>query len=159
MLGEYMLSVVLGSAVGRGRDRGFPVLTRVVGRRSCLIGVAMNHVCLTFAVLPGQEERARAFMGELEGARRVAYAESERRVGIDKELWFIGVLGDQEVLIGYMESSDFASAMALFSASRNGFDLWFKEHLDTVTGVDLNDPSDIQLPELVSRYEAVRSGV
>jgi hypothetical protein len=119
----------------------------------------MHHVCLTFAILPGQEEGARVFMGELEGARRVAYAESEGRIGIEKELWFIGVLGDQEVLIGYMESSDFARAVALFSASQDGFDVWFKEHLNRLTGVDLNDPSDIQLPELVSRYEAVQAGV
>ena len=46
-----------------------------------------------------------------------------------------------------MESSDFARAVALFSASQDGFDMWFKEHLNSVTGVDLNDPSSTLVPD------------
>ena len=40
-------------------------------------------------------------------------------------------------------------------ASQDAFDQWFKRRLAEVTGVDLeNLPPDMQLPELVSRYEA-----
>jgi hypothetical protein len=114
----------------------------------------MDHICLTIPITPGQGEAARTFMGELEGTHRSAYADSEQRIGIEKELWFISDLGEQELLVAYMESGDFGHALELFSASRDSFDLWFKEQLAGVTGLDLNDPPEMQLPELVSHYEA-----
>jgi hypothetical protein len=93
-------------------------------------------------------------MGELKGPRRDAYAESEQRIGIEKELWFISDLGDQEILVAYMESGDFGRAFEQFVASRDSFDMWFKEQLANATGLDLNNPPELQLPELVSHYEA-----
>jgi hypothetical protein len=114
----------------------------------------MDHICLTIPVLAGQGQAARSFMGELEGSQRSAYAESEQRIGIEKELWFISDLGEQELLVAYMESGDFGRAFEQFVASREPFDLWFKEQLASATGLDLNDPPELQLPELVSHYEA-----
>ena len=114
----------------------------------------MDHICLTIPVTGGQGEAARSFMGELEGSRRDAYAESEQRIGIEKELWFISDLGEQELLVAYMESGDFGSAFEQFVASRDPFDLWFKEQLANVTGLDLNDPPQLHLPELLSHYDA-----
>jgi hypothetical protein len=114
----------------------------------------MDHICLTIPVQSGQGEAARTFMGELEGPRRDAYAESEQRIGIEKELWFISDLGDQEILVAYMESGDFGRAFEQFVASRDSFDMWFKEQLANATGLDLNNPPELQLPELVSHYEA-----
>jgi hypothetical protein len=114
----------------------------------------MDHICLTIPILPGQGDAARAFMAELESSQRGAYAESEQRIGIEKELWFISGIGDQEVLVAYMEAGDFTSALGQFSGSRDPFDLWFKEQLASATGLDLNDPPEMQLPELVSHYEA-----
>ncbi|HEY2397424.1 MAG TPA: DUF6176 family protein [Solirubrobacteraceae bacterium] len=114
----------------------------------------MDHICLTIPVLPGKRQAARSFMTSLEGDRRDSYAESEQRIGIEKELWFISQVGEQELLVAYMESGDFASAFAQFVASHEPFDLWFKEQLADATGLDLNDPPELQLPELVSHYEA-----
>jgi hypothetical protein len=93
-------------------------------------------------------------MADLEGAQRDAYGESEQRIGIDKELWFISDLGEQELLVAYMESGDFGRAFEQFVASRDPFDMWFKEGLASATGLDLNDPPELQLPELLSHYEA-----
>jgi hypothetical protein len=43
----------------------------------------------------------------------------------------------------------------MFSQSQEPFDVWFKQRLAAVSGVDLgNLPPDMQLPELVSSYEA-----
>ena len=53
-----------------------------------------------------------------------------------------------------MESPDFGTALSRFAASRDGFDVWFKEQLANVTGVDLNHPPSGPLSELVSHYEA-----
>ncbi len=114
----------------------------------------MDNICLTIPVLPGQADAARSFLHQLDGPRRAEYAESEQRIGIDKELWFMSDLGEQELLVAYMEARDFAQALGAFSSSREGFDMWFKEQLATATGLDLNDPPPMQLPELVSHFEA-----
>ncbi|MCW2970753.1 MAG: hypothetical protein JWO23_1880 [Solirubrobacterales bacterium] len=114
----------------------------------------MDHICLTIPVLPGQAEAARSFLRLLDGPRRAEYAQSEQRIGIEKELWYISDLGEQQLLVAYMEARDFGHALGTFSSSRDGFDMWFKAQLAAATGLDLNDPPPMQLPELVSHYEA-----
>ncbi len=114
----------------------------------------MDRVCLVLPILAGKTEDARAFQRELDGPRKREYEVSEGRIGIDREFWFLasGPSGDQ--FVAYMESPDFNKALGMFVESRDEFDLWFKERLANATGVDLNNPPEIQLPELLSTYEA-----
>jgi hypothetical protein len=56
-----------------------------------------------------------------------------------------------------MESADFANALRLFSASQDEFDLWFKRRFADSTGVDLNNPPEMTLPELLSSYSSADS--
>ncbi len=115
----------------------------------------MDHVCVVFPLLPGKTEDARAFQRELETERKADYARSERAIGIIKEHWFLAALPSGDHLVVYMESQDFGRALAQFGASRDPFDVWFKGRLAEVSGVDLGDlPPGMQLPELVSSYEA-----
>ena len=115
----------------------------------------MDRVCIVLPLLPGKTEEARAFQRELDTERKADYARSERAIGITKEHWFIAALPAGDHLVAYMESEDFAASLGQFAASKDEFDLWFKRRLDEVTGVDLNNPPpDMQLPELVSSYEA-----
>jgi hypothetical protein len=53
-----------------------------------------------------------------------------------------------------METNDFANALRLFSQSEDEFDMWFKRRLADATGVDLNDPPEMSLPELLSSYSS-----
>jgi hypothetical protein len=113
----------------------------------------MDHVCLVAPVREGKAGAARAFMRDLDGARRDDYDRSEQRIGITKEVWFLAPTPSGELLVGYMESGDFNSALTEFVGSRDEFDLWFKEQFADVTGLDLNDPPEMQLPEMLSAYE------
>jgi len=92
-------------------------------------------------------------MHDLDGSRRDEYDRSEKRIGITKEVWFLAHAAGGEQLVGYLESSDFESAFTQFVGSRDEFDLWFKERLADVTSIDLNDPPEMQLPELLSAYD------
>jgi Family of unknown function (DUF6176) len=112
----------------------------------------MDQVCLVVPVQPGKSDDARAFMRELEEQRKDAYAQSERRIGIDKEVWFLAAADSGDLLVSYMESPDFANALRLFSESQDEFDLWFKGRLADSTGIDLNNPPEMTLPELLSSY-------
>jgi hypothetical protein len=42
----------------------------------------------------------------------------------------------------------------MFSRSQDEFDMWFKRRLADCTGVDLNNPPEMTLPELLSSYNA-----
>ena len=120
----------------------------------------MDHVCLALPLLAGQADAARTFMQQLDGARRNEFDSSERRIGITKELWYLAQLPSGDHLIGYIESSDFGRALAMFVASRDPFDVWFKEQMMAVTGLDLNNPpADMKPAELLSKYEAESAAV
>jgi hypothetical protein len=114
----------------------------------------MDHICLALPVLAGKAPQARTFMKQLDESRREEYDRSERRIGITKELWFLAQLPAGDQLIGYMESADFQRALTMFVASRDAFDLWFKEQMLAVTGFDLNNPpANMQPPELLTHYQ------
>ena len=70
-----------------------------------------------------------------------------------KESWFLQRLEHGDILIGYMESPNFADSLQRFAQSRDNFDLWFKAQMCEVTGVDLNNPPSGPLSEQLSRYE------
>lgn len=109
----------------------------------------LHPVCLVIPILAGRSDDARAFMRELEHERADDYAASERRIGIGREVWHLAGLPDADVLIAHIETADFAHALNLFAASAYAFDLWFKRRLAECTGLDLNDPPPISLPELL----------
>ena len=95
------------------------------------------------------------FNAGLDTDRKADYNRSERRIGISKEVWYLATLPSGDHLIAYMESEDFNRALGMFVQSQDAFDLWFKQRLAEVTGLDLNDPPPgMQLPEVLSRYEA-----
>jgi hypothetical protein len=115
----------------------------------------VDHICVVFPLLPGKTEEARAFQRELDTERKAEYDHSERQIGITKEHWFIASVPGGDQLVVYMESADFTRALGMFSQSQEPFDVWFKQQLAAVSGVDLgNLPPGMQLPELVSSYEA-----
>jgi hypothetical protein len=114
----------------------------------------MEQICLVLPVQQGRSDDAREFMRELEASRKADYARSEERIGITKEVWFLAAAPGGDALVAYMETDDFAKALGLFSQSQDEFDMWFKRRMADCTGVDLNNPPAMTLPELVSSYSA-----
>jgi hypothetical protein len=129
--------------------------TSRLGSRVANRGGTMDQVCLVLPIKQGKSDVARAFMNELETERKHDYAISERRIGIDKEAWYVASTPAGDQFVAYMESPDFEHALDAFCRSRDQFDLWFKERLDESTGLDLNHPPEgMTLPELMSSYIA-----
>jgi hypothetical protein len=111
-------------------------------------------------VLEGKSEAARTFFKQLDAERRAEFDASERRIGITKELWYLAKLPAGDHVIGYMEAQDFNRAFQSFVASRDSFDMWFKQQMLVVTGLDLNNPpANMTPPELLSCYEAAPAHV
>ena len=114
----------------------------------------MDHICFALPILPGKTQDARDFQRELDGPRKADYAASEQRIGIVKEHWFLQQTPQGDLFLAYMESPNFAQALAQFAQSQDEFDQWFKRRLAAVTGVDLNNPPPGPLSELLSSYDA-----
>jgi hypothetical protein len=115
-------------------------------------GVAVDQVCLVIPIYEDKIDVAREFMRELEQERKGDYAASEQRIGIDKEVWYLAAVPGGTQFVAYMETLDFVNALGMFSQSRDPFDLWFKDRLREATGLDLNHPPEMELPQLVSSY-------
>jgi hypothetical protein len=109
-------------------------------------------VCLPFRILPGKLDAVRAFMSELEGPWFQAYEQSQARIGVLSEYWFIGQIESADYLIGFITYRDFKRAVEIFSASQEPFDVWFKERCQECTGIDFNNPPQLELPALVSEF-------
>ncbi len=114
----------------------------------------MDHIGFALPIRPGKGADARAFLAELDGPRKGQYDASERKIGITKELWFFQQTPNGDLIVAYMESADFGTALGAFAQSKEEFDVWFKERLANATGVDLNTPPPGPLSELLSHYEA-----
>jgi hypothetical protein len=114
----------------------------------------MDYTCLVVPLLPGKEDDLRAFYQEVEGPRQSDYDRSEQRLGITKEIaWRAPVNGGSAAVI-YIESENFEQAFSQFVQSQDEFDLWFKQRVLDLSGLDLNDPPEMELPELLSVYQA-----
>ncbi|MCC6178642.1 MAG: hypothetical protein IT305_25330 [Chloroflexi bacterium] len=112
----------------------------------------MERVCLTIPILSGAVDQARAFFEELENDRYAAYQESQERIGVLSETWFIGKVAGKDTLIGFVTYKDFARAVEIISGSTDEFDVWFKQGLKGSTGLDLENPPELDLPTLVSDF-------
>jgi hypothetical protein len=113
----------------------------------------MDQVCFALPVIDGRTGDARAFFFELEQQRKAEFDASERRIGITKESWYLQQTPRGDLVIGYMESPDFAAALGAFAQSADAFDVWFKQRMLTITGVDLNNPPAGPLSEQLSSYQ------
>lgn len=110
----------------------------------------MQEHCVVFSLLPGRGESARDFMRQLAAGRRAEQERSERRIGIDGERWFLARTAAGELLIGLIDSPDLARAFGLLAVSMEPYDLWFKRRFADVTGIDLNDPPELDAAVLLS---------
>jgi hypothetical protein len=114
----------------------------------------MDHTCLVVPVLPGKEGELRAFYREVDGPRQQDYDRSEQRLGITKEIAWVAPVDGGSAAVIYIESENFEQAFSEFVQSQDEFDLWFKQHVLDISGLDLNNPPEMELPEVLSVYQA-----
>jgi hypothetical protein len=114
----------------------------------------MDQTIFALPILPGQTDAARAFLTQLEGARKGQYAISEQRLGLTKEVWAIQAGPQGDLYVVYFAGESIGAAFARFAVSRDEFDVWFKAQVLATTGADLNTPPPGPLSEILSDYQA-----
>ena len=101
-----------------------------------------------FPVVEGKEDEARTFAREtLE--RRDEFEESQERIGVTKEEWSLQQTPMGSFVVVRFESDDVEAAFAALAQSNESFDVWFRERVQEVSGVDLGAPMPGPLPEII----------
>jgi hypothetical protein len=86
---------------------------------------------------PGQAEAWRRWTQELRGLRKQEFADACRRLGILRVLAWSTEIEHAEFVILYVETSHLEKGFSLLAASQEPFDLWLKQQLSTLHGLDL----------------------
>ncbi len=113
----------------------------------------MEYALFALPIQPGKTAAARGFLQELESERKGQYAESERRLGVTKEVWAVQQTAGGDLFAIFFQSEDIGGALGKFVGSQDTFDQWFKGRVKDATGVDLNMPPG-PLSDILSVYEA-----
>ena len=116
----------------------------------------MATLLFALPIKSGQTEAARAFAQECLGPRYADYDASERRIGIQVENWYLQRLAADQFFTIQVEGLDLIVSLSAFISSRDPFDLWFKEQLAGITGIDLNagPPPNEVVAETLAEYKA-----
>jgi len=107
----------------------------------------MKTFCAAFPLLPGKTEAGKEFAKACMGPRRAEFAEAIKAHGVTKESWFLQKTPQGDMIIVHFEADDVEKVFAYLAKSKAPFDVWFKQQVKSVTGFNLEQPSDEQPPE------------
>jgi hypothetical protein len=108
----------------------------------------MPRLAIALPNLPGGGDRLRAKARELSEQRRAEFDDFHRRVGLERESWYLQQTPAGELTILVLEG-DPLGALQKLGASDHPFDVEFREWAKTVHGVDLAQPLPGPPPEPV----------
>jgi hypothetical protein len=97
----------------------------------------MSGIVLTFPILTGKVEAWRRFCQELSGSRRQPYEASRQRLGITCERLALVETAFGAMAVTTLEAPNVAQALGQIIASVLPFDVWYRERLQELHGVNL----------------------
>ena len=106
-----------------------------------------------FPVLPGKAEELKAFAQETLNRTDELNA-CQKRLNLQHESWYLQHTPMGELLLVIMEGENPLQSLANFGASREPFDVWFKDQVIALCGVDLNQPPPGPMPSLIFDWNA-----
>ncbi len=112
----------------------------------------MGEVAFAAPILEGKMETWREFNAELEGARRDGYVASRERHGITRErVWHQATpMGDFAIV--HVQGPNAETMMPSMGASTDPFDIWFRDKVKEIHGIDMTQPPPGPPPSLVHEY-------
>ena len=119
----------------------------------------MRHVLWVVPVLPGKTAAARAYCDALEAERRTEYEASEKKIGIDREAFFLWHGPDSDYIILYMDGENMTDSLKAWVDHTGEFELWGKAQWAEFSAPEAwptpmwSAPGESNLPELISVYD------
>jgi len=97
----------------------------------------MSGIVLTFPILSGKVEAWRRFCQELSGSRRQLYEASRQRMGITRERLALVETAFGATAVTTLEAPDVDRVLGQIIASEIPFDVWYRERLQKLHGINL----------------------
>jgi hypothetical protein len=97
----------------------------------------MTGIVLTFPILSGKVEAWRRFCQELSGSRRNLYEASRQRLGITYERLSLLETTFGATAVTTLEAPDVAQSLGQIIASEIPFDIWYRDRLLELHGINL----------------------
>jgi len=113
----------------------------------------MASLASVFPILPGKTEQWKHFSHEIVN-RRTQYETSRKRLGVTREVAYLQQTPQGDMAIVYMEAQDIAAMLQGLGSSQEPFDVWFREQVKDIHGVDLAQPPAGPLPEAIVDWRA-----
>ena len=114
----------------------------------------MASLASAFPILPGKTEQWKHFSQEMAGPRRNEYEASRTRLGITREVAYLQQTPQGDLAVVYSEAQDIARVFEGFGRSQEPFDVWFREQVKEIHGVDFTQPLPGPLPEAIVDWRA-----
>jgi len=108
----------------------------------------MPMIAVAFPILPGKTDEWRAWMEEINGARRQDFVASRRAAGVH-ERTFLQPTPMGDLVIVTLEGDDPGHAFGKMMSADDEFTRWFTERAEAIHGVDLTLPPTGAPSELV----------
>ena len=108
----------------------------------------MANLAIALPCLPGGGAKLREIAAECSNGRRTEFEDFHRRVGLTVERWYLQQTPMGELCLITIDG-DPLGAMAKLAASDHPFDVWFKDQIKLVHGVDFGQPMPGPPPEQV----------
>ncbi len=100
----------------------------------------MQTIGFIAPLVPGKTETDRSAMVSCwRGERQEAYERSRRDLGITREAIYIQSTPAGDFAVVYMEADDVEAALKGMATSTEPFDVWFRDHVREVHGMNVED--------------------
>jgi hypothetical protein len=121
--------------------------------------INMPSVAFAAPLLPGKTEQDRNDMQSCGpgGERHAAYQASRVRNGITRECVWTQPTPGGDVAVVYIEADDLQAAFTGLGSSQDPFDVWFRDHVRDVHGMNLED--GFPPPEQILDFRAALNAV
>ncbi len=101
-----------------------------------------QRIAFATPYLPGTLEEERAVMASVStGERATAHAASRRRAGITREATWLQETPAGPISVTYIEADDLERAMGTLATSDDPHDVWFRELVQRIHGIDISEPA------------------
>lgn len=107
---------------------------------------------MAMPVLPGKRKLLEELSKSLAGPKKGEFDASEKRVKVRKEDWFLQSTPQGDLCLFYGEADNWSKSLSDWGASKDPFDIWLKDQLREITGVDFNRPIPGPLPTELLKY-------
>jgi hypothetical protein len=109
-----------------------------------------QELVLIVPILKGRVGDVKRLAAALSSSKSREFEESQKTLGIEKESWFLSGSGDYVIV--HIEGKDVSKSVSDLISSKTPFDLWIKNEVMKVTGVDWNNPPTTPVPQQILRY-------